>query len=258
MAIWVGGVAMLLLAVPVATRRLDAPARTPLLAAVVARFSVLALAAVGTLVASGVLQSIAELHAIAELWESAFGRAILVKVALLSGLIAIGAWNRGRGWPLLARRAAAGEPPGRTGFLLRRALRAELALMVAVLGATAALASYAPPSVATGPFGDTANLGPLRAELTVDPASAGTNEVHLYLSRRRDGAPFDRVKELTMSARLPDRGIGPLDLRVHQAGPGHWVVRGAHFAPAGDWRLDVSARVSEFDAYSAKVEVPVR
>jgi copper transport protein len=258
MAVWVGGVAMLLLAVPGATRRLEPPQRTPLLAAVVARFSTLALAAVGALLASGVLQSIAELHAVADLWDSAFGRAILVKAALMAGLIAIGAWNRGRGRPLLARRAAAGEPPGRTGFLLRRALRAELALMLAVLGATAALASYAPPSAATGPFAGTATLGPIRVELTLDPAAAGANELHLYLSRRRDGGPFDGVKELRLTVSLPDRDIGPLDLRPHQAGPGHWVVRGAHLAPAGEWQLDVLARVSEFDAYSAEVEVPLR
>jgi copper transport protein len=205
-----------------------------------------------------VLQSIAELHAIADLWESAFGRAILVKVALLLALIAIGAWNRGRAQPLLARQAAAGEPPGRTGFLLRRALRAELALMAGVLAATAALASYAPPTEAGGPFSTTAGLGPARAELTVDPAAAGPNELHLYLFRRSDGAPFNRVKELDLHAELPDRRIGPLELQPQQAGPGHWVVRGAHLTPAGDWRLDLSARVSEFDAYSAEIEVPLR
>ena len=81
-------------------------------------------------------------------------------------------------------------------------------------------------------------------ELTVDPARAGRNQVHLYLFDRRDGAQFDRVKELRLEATLPERHLGPLELDAQKAGPGHWVVRRWTVAPAGDWRLEVSARVS--------------
>jgi len=56
MSAWVGGVALLVLAVPSATRVLEPADRTRLLAAVVARFSTVALVAVGALLASGVLQ----------------------------------------------------------------------------------------------------------------------------------------------------------------------------------------------------------
>jgi copper transport protein len=258
MAVWVGGVALLLLALPAATRRLEPAERTPLLAAAVARFSSVAVLAVAALVASGVLQAIVELEALSDLWESAFGRAILVKAGLVVALIALGAWNRTRARPRLARRASAGHSPGAAGVLLRRTLAAEIGLMAGVFAATAALASYAPPSSAAGgPFSGSAALGPARMELTVDPARPGPNQLHLYLFDRRDGTQFDRVKELRLTARLPERRIGPLALRAHKAGPGHYVVRHAHIAPAGDWRLEVSARVSEFDAYTATLEVPV-
>jgi copper transport protein len=95
-------------------------------------------------------------------------------------------------------------------------------------------------------------------ELTVDPARAGRNQIHLYLFDRRTGRQYDRVKELTVSARLPDRSIGPLPFEAEKAGPGHYVIRRAGIAPPGDWRLDVSARVSAFDAYDAHLEVPIR
>ena len=164
-----------------------------------------------------------------------------------------------------ARAAAArgGSPngtsrPGETGALLRRSLRAEALLMVTVLGVTAALVSYPPPSSRGGPFADTVDLGPARLELTVDPARPGTNELHLYLFRRSDGAQYDRVKELRVSASLPDKQIGPLHLRAEKAGPGHYVVRRAAIAPAGDWKLVLDARVSKFDAYRAEVEVPIK
>ncbi len=95
-------------------------------------------------------------------------------------------------------------------------------------------------------------------ELTVDPARPGLNEVHMYLFDRKSGAQYDRVKEMRVSAALPDKQIGPLHLRVQKAGPGHYVVRRAEIAPAGDWTLAFDARVSKFDAYSAKVEVQVK
>ena len=57
-----------------------------------------------------------------------------------------------------------------------------MALVVVVLGVTAALVSYPPPdSLAGGPFDGTAELGPLRLEATVDPARVGPNELHLYM-----------------------------------------------------------------------------
>ena len=130
--------------------------------------------------------------------------------------------------------------------------------MVTVLGVTAALVSYPPPSSARGPFAGTADLGPARMELTVDPARPGTNEMHIYLFRRSDGSQYDRVKELRVSASLPDKQIGPLQLRADKAGPGHYVIRRAAIAPAGDWRLEFDARVSKFDAYRAEVKAPIK
>lgn len=258
MAVWVGGVAMLLVALPGATGRLEPSERTRLLAATVGRFSAIALAAVTGLVAGGTAQAIAELEALSDLTDTPFGRAILIKITLLLALIALGAWNRQRARPRLAALAADGASAGATGMSLRRSLRAELALMVAVLGVTAALVSYAPASGAVGPFSTDTVLGPARLELTVDPARAGRNQLHLYLFHRRTGRQYDRVKELTVSARLPGRSIGPLALQPQKAGPGHYVIRRADIAPPGDWRLDLSARLSAFDAYTAHIEVPIK
>jgi copper transport protein len=262
MAIWVGGIGMLLLALPAATGRLESADRTRLLAAAVTRFSTVALFAVAALVASGVAQAIPELESLSDFLDTGFGRALLAKIVLLLALIGLGAWNRGRAQPRLAVLAIAGAPPGRTGLELRRTLRTEAALMAAVLGVTAALVAYAPPAGGGGgahtPFSASEDLGPARMELTVDPARAGDNEVHVYLLNRRTGGQFDRVKELDMEAALPENGIGPLHLPADKAGPGHYVVRRTQLAPAGDWRLEVSARVSEFNLYEKTVEVPIK
>ena len=52
--------------------------------------------------------------------------------------------------------------------------------------------------------------------------------------------------------------IGPLPLEPQRAGPGHYTVQGAPLNVAGDWDLDVTMRVSAFDQYTAKTEVPIR
>jgi copper transport protein len=259
MSVWVGGVAMLALAVPVATRALAAPARTRLLAALVARFSALALIAVAALLASGVAQSILQLDSLADLVETAFGRAILVKAAIFLALIALGAHNRRRSQPELARLARADAAPGHTGLDLRRALRAELGLMAAVLAVTAALVAYSPSAgAADGPYSDSADLGPARIELTVDPARAGANEVHVYLFDARSGAQYDRPRRLSIAARERSLDIGPIALDVRKAGPGHYTVARADLAPAGDWALTVRAPLSDFEELRTDFEVPIR
>ena len=92
----------------------------------------------------------------------------------------------------------------------------------------------------------------------MDPARVGANEIHLYLFDRRTGAQYDRSKELTVSASLPAKRIGPLPLAARKTGPGPLHRPRSSLVPAGDWVLSVESRVSEFDAFDTKVEVPVR
>ncbi len=259
MSAWVGGLALLLLVVPAATRQLDPPDRTRLLALLVTRFSTLALTAVAALLATGVAQSVLHLDALSDLVDTAFGRAILVKSALFVALIALGAYNRRRSQPALTRLAAGGEAPGRAGGVLRRTLRAEIVLMAVVLAVTAALVAYSPSAdTPSGPLSDTADFGPARIELTVDPARAGTNEVHVYLFDKRTGAQYDRPRRLTIAAVEPELDIGPIELDVRKAGPGHYTVARADLAPAGDWSLVVRAPVSDFQELRTAIEVPIR
>ena len=256
---WIGGIATLVFALPAATCRLEPPERTRLLCCAVDRFSTVALLSVGALLLGGILQSLLELDAVDDLWDTAYGRAILVKSGLVALLLGVGWINRRRTLPALGRAAESGAPPGAPGVALRRALRAEVALGVAALAATGALAGYSPSgATASGPFSAPADLGPARAELTVEPAQPGPNEIHLYLFDRADGAQWDETKELTATAALPASEIAPIELEPRKAGPGHYVIGGAPLAPAGDWRLELSARVSEFDAYTTTFDVPIQ
>lgn len=257
-SIWVGGLGALLLVLPAATRRLEPAERSRLLAAVVSRFSGIALLAVLAILVTGLIQAYVYVRHLDALLSSGYGRAVLAKVLLLAATIAIAAYNRRRALPRLRRVAAGGEAPGGAGLSLRRALRAELALLLVVLGVTAALASYAPPvSGSSGPFAVETELGPAHLEMTVEPARVGANEVHLYLFDAISGAPFRRAREVTLTASLPDRDIS-LPLEPRRAGPGHYVAPGAFLNAPGEWRIEVTVRVSAFDEFAKSIEVPVR
>ncbi len=55
-----------------------------------------------------------------------------------------------------------------------------------------------------------------------------------------------------------DKGIGPLPVTVHKAGPGHYLADAIVLSPAGTWELTIVDRVSDFDEYTKTLTVPVR
>ena len=255
---WFGGLVALVLVVSRATRELEPPDRSRLLAAVLARFSQLALIAVIVILASGLVQAYVLVRHPHALLDTAYGRAVLIKFCLLLVLIGVGAYNRLRSVPRLERVAAGGEAPGRAGLLLRRALRAEVALIVVVLGVTGALAAYAPSIAAqSGPYSTSSTIGPAEFEMTVDPARVGANQIHLYLFAARSGAQFTRTKELDITAAESDKNIS-LPLTPQLSGPGHYTIPDALLSVPGTWKIEVTLRTSAFDEYTKSFDVPVR
>jgi copper transport protein len=258
-SVWVGGLACLLIALPAATRRLEGPERSRLLLETLRRFSPLALAAVIAIAATGIVQAYIDVRSLNGLLHTTYGLLVLAKTALLLALISLGWVNRSRVIPALGRIAGAGAQPGATGVLARRTMRSELALMLSVFGLTAALISYAPPiDAASGPFSAGARIGVAELELSVEPARVGPNAIHMYLFDARTGAQFTATKELTVSARLPAKGIGPLALRPTLAGPGHYVLNSAVLSPGGSWDIEITDRTSEFEESSRTIKVPIR
>lgn len=259
MATWSGGLVALLVAVAAATRRLDPPARSELLSAVLRRFSALALAAVAVLAATGVLQGYLEIRHLDLVFSTGFGRAVFVKLLLLLLLIGLGAVHRRRTLPQLHAAARGRLAPGAAGWTLRRTLLAELGLIAAVLGVTGALAGYAPAvDAASGPYAATTRIGPQELQLVVDPAQVGANQVHLYLTDPRTGSQLDSAKEVTVAAALPAKDIGAIRETANKAGPGHYVVPNLALAVRGTWTLTLTVRVSDFDEYAARLMVRVR
>ncbi len=258
-SVWVGGIACLVFALPLATRAVEPELRTPMLVEVLGRFSPLALAAVAVLAVTGVVQAYIDIRSVNALTHTTYGELVLLKTGLLGMLIGLGAINRERVIPTLRRLVEARATPGEAGVLLRRSTRGELAAMICVFGVTAALVAYAPPiDAASGPFAVNVALGPAELEAYVTPARVGANAMHLYLINGRTGAPFTGTQQFTVTASLAAKGIGPLSESAYVTGPGHYTVPDAILSPAGTWTVTVTDRVSLFDEYSVTLKVPVR
>lgn len=249
-AVWTGGLAFVVLALLAAGEQ-----RWPLAAQAVPRFSKLAVVSVAALIVSGSVNGYEQVGAWRGLWDTTYGLILLAKIALVLPLLALGAYNNRYAVPRLAREIA--SPAEQRRFL--RAAGAELALVLAIVGVTAVLVTEPPAraSVAPhGPYATSVALGAVEANVVVDPAQAGPNAIHLYLTDR-SGRPVE-VDELRLSASLPSKDVGPLHFPAHLLAPGHYAAHGAQLALAGDWQVRIEARRGEFEALTGTVSIPIR
>ncbi|MDX6546994.1 MAG: copper transport protein, partial [Gaiellales bacterium] len=96
-SIWIGGLAGL----SILAWRTPPDARMEVLVRVVPRFSRAALISVTLVIASGTGASIIHLPTLSSLWQTSYGQAILVKVALLAAAMVLGGLNFARSTPRL-------------------------------------------------------------------------------------------------------------------------------------------------------------
>jgi copper transport protein len=245
--VWVGGLAFIVLVL------LEAGGdRWSLASTVVPRFSTLAVWSVAALIAAGLVSGFLEVRSWHALWHTTYGQLLLVKVALLIPLLALGAFNNRISVPRL--RTGAGS---RTRRRFSRSVGLELALMVAIVGVTAVLVSEPPAraQATTAPVSREGRVGPYDFTVTVDPAGVGSNEIHVYVFDST-GQPA-AVDEISVSASLPAIDLGPIRLEATRAGPGHAIAAG-QLPLRGDWRLEIAVRRGEFDEWSSLVTIPIR
>jgi copper transport protein len=174
-AVWIGGLFQLVVVTPHATRGLPDADRSRVRATVAGRFSRIALASIVVLAATGTGRALWAVSSPAELWQTGYGRALLVKTALLACLVALGYRNR--------RNLTAFGSIRRRGIVeigLLGALLAVVSLLTDLPPAnTPGFAAAAPQPVRAGgpvslPLGKTGHF-------TLWPGYAGRNVIDLRL-----------------------------------------------------------------------------
>jgi copper transport protein len=145
---------------------------------------------------------------------------------------------------------------------LRRSVLVEFAVAAVVLALSAVLVGTPPARSAVAEPVDVmlplqSSSGPSGSvQVSVDPARPGLNTLHVYLFDD-DGRPT-QPEQITVSLTEPSQDIGPLDVELEPAGPGHYVSDGMDIPGAGTWTLAVSVRLDEFTATTARTDFPVR
>jgi copper transport protein len=136
---WLGTLlVMLVVGVPVALRAASG-GRTESLATMVNAFSPLALTSSAVLVFSGVVAARVHVGSWAAFTATTYGRALLIKLAVVVLLVIVGTWNWRRVRPALASSDA------RAADRLRQSVTFELALAALVLAVTAVLVALPTP-----------------------------------------------------------------------------------------------------------------
>jgi copper transport protein len=279
MAVWLGGLAMLVYAVFPGRSVEDLRDAVP-------RFSRVALACVLALVVTGSFQAWRQVGSIHALRDTSYGHILAVKVVLVLVLVVFGGFSRqvvGFLFPQRVR-AATGDPDERvpvvTGgadddaptpngqgvaldddeeweidevFELRRLKRsvfAEVVIAVAVISVTALLVNAAPAKIAAAQRGGgssdiTLKSSKVWVDLDMIPGVApGANDVHVT-AILPTGAPVNLVN-LSLTMDYPSRHIPPLTIPLRHLGPGHYLSPGFTIPFAGNWRVTADVQTDEF------------
>ena len=236
-SVWVGGLVALLAVLPLLAS--DDRAR------LAARFSAVALVAVVVVAVSGTVSGWQQVRTLDGLTSTSYGRLLLAKVAGFAVLVVLGWANRARLVPLVRRTVAP----------LRRSLRIELAVAAVVLALTAALIHQPPArtSASDGPYDTSVEAdGGELLSATVEPAEAGSNDIHLYFTDPA-GTPLgvDAVQVTAATTDVPARR-----LQVTPVTPDHVTVAGASLPSPGTWTIEVTA-VQAGDPLVFTFEVPI-
>ena len=137
--LWIGTLFLLIAlgVVPLLSAPLAADRRGALAARMVNQFSPLALGSAAVLTTFGVITAWRHLKRLDALWTTPYGYALIAKLCVVAGVVALGAWNWRRQKPRLGTEGGA--------IALKGSATAELALAGVVLVLTAVLVSLPSP-----------------------------------------------------------------------------------------------------------------
>lgn len=250
-ATWAGGVVFL--SCTLRARRADRHEDPHALATMALRFSTLATVSIVAAGASGLVLSWNEVRSISNLGGTPYGTVLLAKLAVVAVVATIGGYNRFRLMPALRA--------GKTGAGLRhlgRTVRIEAGLVAVVVAVTSVLVVVTPSrtAISGGPVERIIELGELgEVQLVVAPATAGFNEIHLYMFDS-EGRPADLADTITLELARGD-DIGPIVREATRAGPAHLQANGDDLVVAGPWTITVRLRLDRFTEVSGTATIPI-
>jgi copper transport protein len=258
-SLWIGGLIGLL----VLWRSLAADRRIAGLAVTVPRFSNVAFVSVAVLLGSGTGATILHMPILAALWQTTYGKVILVKIGLLVLAMLLGAVNLLRTKPRLVaaqQEPSIGVPAAR---LLRRTVRVETLLVTGAIFAAAILSSLAPPSSALASVGSAlAHVGPGRVAATVHKdgyalqvlvspnRAVAANSFALELTK--NGAPV-RGADVTLGVEMLDMQMANQEYQLTETKPGIYSRPASALVMVGHWGLSFNVTPKNGQPFTALI-----
>jgi copper transport protein len=242
-SLWIGGLVGLLALWP----SLPADLRVRGLAVSVPRFSNVAFVSVNVLIASGVAATVVHLPTLSSLWQTSYGKTILVKVALLGTTMLLAAVNLLRTKPHLVAAVERPELGAPAAALLRRLVTVEAVIVASVIFAAAVLSSLPPPAKALAEAGNAAaRVGPGRVTQTVkqngyslafrvDPnRAAQANSFTVGITR--GGKPVQGAN-VTATFAMLDMEMGKQAYNLAESAPGVYSRAAPALVMVGHWGI---------------------
>jgi copper transport protein len=220
-------------------------------AMIVRKWSAGAVLAVAALVITGAALALIQVPTWAGLVETAYGRILLAKLAMVAALLGLAAFNRFRLTPAVAANAGAERA-------LRRSIATELVLAV-IIFALVAFWRFTPPprSIVAAAAVTSAHLHGERgmADVVLQPDRTGPVRATITIYGA-DGAPLT-AKEVTLILSNRGAGIEPIARQAARNDDASW--RADVVLPvAGRWQLRVDALITDFEKLMLETDVDIK
>ncbi|MCV3207479.1 copper resistance CopC/CopD family protein [Mesorhizobium sp. YC-39] len=203
------------------------------------------------LAAAGIVLAVIQVQMPRALIDTAYGRLLLVKLALLIFLFTLAATNR---WKLTAP-AEAGETEVQRRLV--RSIGVEVLIVLAILGVAAGWRFTPPPRAlaiaAAQPASIHIHTLKAMADLSITPGHVGPVAASIVVMSG-DFGPLD-AKEVTLVLSKPDSGIEPIKRPATKPGDGTWRVDDLVIPVPGRWTARLDILVSDFEM--VKIEAPI-
>lgn len=270
-AVWIGMVVQLGLTLMWTRREAEESPRTYIMAAHLQRFSVLAAVSVIALLATGVFSALVEIPTPEAMVETAYGRALVAKLALVGLLLPVAGFNAIVLRPRAQRHVGSSrrEALDRLRRLLVRTIWVEAGLAAAVLVVVAVLTQYPTSRVveeseafvqesveAVVGFESSSQAGDVGVNLSIAPNTVGTNSYQVFLFPP-PGESLSEILQVRLRFRPPDPELGPSEVLADEVNPNFFQATGSFFTSDGDWEVQVDIRRAEVDDVSTFFRVPV-
>lgn len=254
--VWVGGLLALALALWLA-RALAAESRMWLGLNLILNFSALGATAIGVLLLSGGYLSWQHIRTWSALVGTAYGRTLLVKLALALVAILLAAFNLLYLKPRLDRLYEEPETDAAQTAVRRFRIVVTAEALVAVLILfSAAVLSDLQRAADAPPLADAATLlfleqtvDDLDVTLTLNPALVGNNYFEVIL-RDANGAPVDGA-EVSLRFSFLGQALGADSGEAIPHGNGGYHLEGSYISLSGPWQVEVAIRrPGQFDTFA--------